>query len=187
VRILEAFFHASSFAWGGEPVALQLLLGEAAPRLASGAQLLLAFALVQAAPGPMLNFSAFLGARCAGLAGAALAWVGAFLPGLLLVHAALPFWAALRASTRAQAVLKGVDAAASGLLVAAAITLLGCIDSPPQKAICVLVFAVDHFVSPTRLGQKLGPPAAIAFGAILGLPLCMPWAAAALPPTSSSK
>ena len=39
-------------------------------------------------PGPMFNFSAFLGGVFAGPIGALVAWLGLFLPGLLLIYGA---------------------------------------------------------------------------------------------------
>jgi chromate transporter len=41
------------------------------------------------------------------------------MPSFLLVFGALPFWAALRGEPRAQAALRGVNAAVVGLLLAA--------------------------------------------------------------------
>lgn len=52
-------------------------------------------------------------------AGALLATVGIFLPGLLLVLAALPYWQALRVRPSTAAVLAGVNAAVVGLLATA--------------------------------------------------------------------
>jgi chromate transporter len=45
--------------------------------------------------------------------------VGLFLPGLLILVAALPFWATLRRRTGARAAIPGVNAAVVGLLAAA--------------------------------------------------------------------
>jgi chromate transporter len=54
-----------------------------------------------------------------GLAGGVIALVGVFLPGLLLVVGALPFWDALRPRPRAQAAMRGANAAVVGILGAA--------------------------------------------------------------------
>ncbi len=48
-----------------------------------------------------------------------MALVGIFLPGLLLVAGVLPFWHGLRARPRAQAAMRGVNAAVVGVLGAA--------------------------------------------------------------------
>ncbi|MGH1552191.1 chromate transporter [Streptomyces sp. L7] len=60
--------------------------------------------------------------RAQSLGRAALAAVGIFLPGLLLVIAALPYWQALRARPSMAALLAGVNAAVVGLLAFALYT-----------------------------------------------------------------
>ncbi len=74
-------------------------------------------------PGPLFTFAAYLGAVVGpsphGVAGAALGLVGIFLPGLLILVGALPFWDGFRKRTDAQAVMRGVNAAVVGLLGAA--------------------------------------------------------------------
>jgi chromate transporter len=75
-----------------------------------------------ALPGPLFTFAAFLGAsidkQSPWLMGA---WcLGAILlPSLLLIIGVLPFWARLTGNTRAQAALRGANAAVVGLLIAA--------------------------------------------------------------------
>jgi chromate transporter len=75
-------------------------------------------------PGPLFTFAAYLGAALHAppggpLAAAALALVAIFLPGLLALFAALPFWSRLRARTAARAAIQGVNAAVVGVLAAA--------------------------------------------------------------------
>jgi chromate transporter len=60
------------------------------------AQFFQGFALVQALPGPLFNFSSFLGAVAQGFVGAVVCWVGLFGPGILLIFAFLPFWMKVR-------------------------------------------------------------------------------------------
>ena len=150
--------------------------------------------------------------------------------GVLLVHAALPFWATLLASARAQvaphpwhtcapprlqtcalaslhcctpaplhpcsplplclsaplprtchapatqAVLRGVRAAAAGLLIATVLLLLEAVRSPPERAIVLLVLAALNISParlPSRLGERFVPPLAVLAGAVLGVPLCL--------------
>ena len=102
--------------------------------------------------------------------------LGLALPGVLLVHAALPFWATLLGSARAQAAQRGVRAAAAGLLIAAALLFLEAVRSPPERAIVLLVLAalnIDPARLPSRLGERFVPPLAILAGAVLGVPLCL--------------
>jgi chromate transporter len=81
------------------------------------------YGAAQAVPGPLFTFAAYLGAVVGpsphGIAGAALGLVGIFLPGMLILLGALPFWDSFRKRENAQAVMRGVNAAVVGLLGAA--------------------------------------------------------------------
>jgi chromate transporter len=81
------------------------------------------YGAAQAVPGPLFTFAAYLGAVVQptphGLPGAALGLVGIFLPGILVLIAALAFWESLRRHTSARAMMTGVNAAVVGLLAAA--------------------------------------------------------------------
>jgi chromate transporter len=81
------------------------------------------YGAAQAVPGPLFTFAAYLGAVMgptpSGVTGAALALVAVFLPSFLLVVGTLPFWDALRRRASFQAVLRGINAAVVGLLLAA--------------------------------------------------------------------
>jgi chromate transporter len=79
--------------------------------------------LAQSMPGPMFNFSAFLGAVTAGFPGSVTAAVGLFGPGFILIFAMLPFWSRFRHLAWFKAVLKGLNASAVGLIVAGCVTL----------------------------------------------------------------
>jgi chromate transporter len=74
-------------------------------------------------PGPLFSFAAYLGAGAAfapnGVAGALLALVAVFLPGMLVLLGALPFWESLRRRPAAHASLNGINAAVVGILAAA--------------------------------------------------------------------
>jgi chromate transporter len=74
-------------------------------------------------PGPLFTFAAYLGAVMGpapnGWTGAAICLVAVFLPSMLLVIGALPFWEDIRRQPLAQAALRGVNAAVVGLLLAA--------------------------------------------------------------------
>jgi len=81
------------------------------------------YGAAQAVPGPLFTFSAFLGAVMQpaphGLVGAAISLLAIFLPGILALLAALPFWETFRRRAKAQAAMAGVNAAVVGLLGAA--------------------------------------------------------------------
>jgi chromate transporter len=81
------------------------------------------YGAAQAVPGPLFTFAAYLGAVVTpgpqGIAGAALGLAGIFLPGILVLLGALPFWDVFRQRVGAQAIMRGVNAAVVGLLGAA--------------------------------------------------------------------
>ena len=113
--------------FGGGHVVLPLLEAQTvATGLVGHDDFLAGYSAAQAVPGPLFTFSGFLGAVStgapSGLAGAATALVGIFLPGALLVVGALPFWLALRRARRARPALAGVNAGVVGILAAALYT-----------------------------------------------------------------
>src|SRR5207244_9750225 len=73
--------------------------------------------------GPLFTFAAYLGTVVSpsphGLAGAALGLIAIFLPGVLILMGALPFWDSVRMRPGAQAMMRGINAAVVGLLGAA--------------------------------------------------------------------
>ena len=75
----------------------------------------------------------------------------------------------------AQAFLKGVNAAASGLVVAAALLMLDVVRTPPQRTIALVCFTIHHWPGKDYFGPKYNAPATVAIGAVLGLPLCLPY------------
>lgn len=81
--------------------------------------------VVQAMPGPLFNFSAYLGAIIAKnydyvwISGVSLCWIGLFAPGILLIFGVLPYWAWFRKFQVYRRMLPGLNAAAVGLVVAA--------------------------------------------------------------------
>ncbi|AQH02348.1 chromate ion family chromate transporter [Burkholderia sp. KK1] len=124
VSVFAGFYRAGALVFGGGHVVLPLLQQQTvATGWVSSNDFLAGYGAAQAVPGPLFTFAAFLGWTMAETphhwAGALLATVGIFLPGLLLVLAALPYWQALRARPSMVAVLSGVNAAVVGLLAAA--------------------------------------------------------------------
>jgi chromate transporter len=94
------------------------------PGWATHEYFLAGYGAAQAVPGPLFTFGAYLGAAAenpvgGGIAGAAIALVAIFLPGMLLQLGALPFWSAIRGRTSMQAAMRGINAAVVGLLAAA--------------------------------------------------------------------
>ena len=124
IRVFDAFYRSGALVFGGGHVVLPLLQQETVARgWVSSNDFLAGYGAAQAVPGPLFTFAAFLGWIMTGTQGhawgALLATAGIFLPGLLLVVAALPYWQALRARPAMAAMLSGVNAAVVGLLAAA--------------------------------------------------------------------
>ena len=124
VAFFEAFYRSGALVFGGGHVVLPLLReAVVAPGWVSDDAFLAGYGAAQAVPGPLFTFSAYLGAVSGpspnGLAGAALALVALMLPGMLLVAGALPYWDDFRRRARAQAAMRGTNAAVVGILGAA--------------------------------------------------------------------
>ncbi|MEY9421959.1 putative chromate ion transporter [Bradyrhizobium japonicum] len=110
--------------FGGGHVVLPLLREAfVAPGWLSDDAFLAGYVAAQAVPGPLFTFAAYLGTVVSperhGLSGAALGLVGIFLPGILVLLGALPFWDSFRKPAGAQAMMRGVNAAVVGVLGAA--------------------------------------------------------------------
>ncbi|QDQ29092.1 chromate efflux transporter [Chitinimonas arctica] len=124
LSMVDIFYRAGSLVFGGGHVVLPMLQAEVVPTGWVGKESFLAgYGAAQAVPGPLFTFAAFLGASMtvapSGWFGGLICLLAIFAPSFLLVAGALPFWAGLRGSVRAQAALSGVNAAVVGLLLAA--------------------------------------------------------------------
>jgi chromate transporter len=124
VALANAMVRSGSLVFGGGHVVLPLLHeAVVAPGWVGEQEFLAGYGLAQAMPGPLFTFSAYLGAieepSPSGVAGAALALVGIFLPSFLLLAGVLPLWSSTRHRPSVQAALAGVSAAVVGLLAAA--------------------------------------------------------------------
>ena len=127
IELFYAFYSSGALVFGGGHVVLPLLRNAfVAPGWVSEDEFLAGYGAAQAVPGPLFTFAAYLGARTAsnGWIGAVLGTIGIFLPGMLVLLGALPFWEQLRIQPRAQAIMQGVNAAVVGLLAAALCDLL---------------------------------------------------------------
>jgi chromate transporter len=124
LAVIDGFYRAGSLVFGGGHVVLPLLQAQVVPPGWIGNDLFLAgYGAAQAVPGPLFTFAAYLGTLMVpepnGWLGGVICLAAIFLPSFLLVVGALPFWESLRAKATMQAILKGVNAAVVGLLLAA--------------------------------------------------------------------
>lgn len=124
VALFDAFYRSGALVFGGGHVVLPLLReATVTPGWVSDDVFLAGYGAAQAVPGPLFTFAAYLGTVMKplphGIPGATISLIAIFLPGILILISALPFWETFRRHARAQAVLRGVNAAVVGLLGAA--------------------------------------------------------------------
>jgi chromate transporter len=128
-------------------------------------QLLDAVAVGQVTPGPVFSTATFIGYLLAGVPGAAVATIGIFLPGFLLVALSRPLLARVRKSPTAGAFLDGVNVASLGLMAWVTVELArtALVDVPT-----VLVGLVGAIVI---LRWKVNTAWLVGAGALVGLVL----------------
>ncbi|KAL9020282.1 MAG: hypothetical protein Q9185_002463 [Variospora sp. 1 TL-2023] len=128
LALFSSLYLAGTIIFGGGPVVIPLLREYiVAPHWVSPRDFLLGLAVIQAFPGPNFNFAVYLGALAAqgvvpsfpSFAGASIAFVGMYTPGLVVMLGFLGLWAKLQARKWFVAVLRGVNAAAVGLVFTA--------------------------------------------------------------------
>ncbi|KDN53516.1 hypothetical protein K437DRAFT_271448 [Tilletiaria anomala UBC 951] len=142
-RALDLFDNmlvAGTIICGGGPVVIPLLRGYVVdPGWVSSRDFLLGFAILQAFPGPNFAFACYLGVLSLPSnppLGAVLGFLGIFTPGIMLKLSLLPLYNRWRRNTVAKSVLRGLNAAASGLVYTAVwqLFLVGYIYTPPHAA-----------------------------------------------------
>lgn len=121
---VSVFYQAGALVFGGGHVVLPLLqAGVVPPGWVGNDAFLAGYGAAQAVPGPLFTYAAYLGAvmphPLGGWGGAALMLVAIFVPALLLVAGALPFWELLRQRPAVQRAVGGINAAVVGILGAA--------------------------------------------------------------------
>ena len=117
-RLFLAFLKIGSVVFGSGYVLLPFVQSEFVERLhwLTDRQLIDAVAVGQFTPGPLFTTATFIGFIVAGWKGAAVATLGIFLPGFVLVAASGPLIPRIRRSTLASAALDGVIAGSLALM-----------------------------------------------------------------------
>ncbi|VVE61861.1 chromate ion family chromate transporter [Pandoraea captiosa] len=166
--IFDGFYRAGALVFGGGHVVLPLLQAQTVTTgWVTSTDFLAGYGAAQAVPGPLFTFASYLGWLSARQAspwlGATLATVGIFLPGLLLVIAALPHWQALRTRTSTAAMLAGVNAAVVGILASALYSPVwtSAVRGQADFAVAAIAFAL-------LVRWKAPPLAVVALCAIAG-------------------
>lgn len=167
--IIDAFYRAGALVFGGGHVVLPLLQGETAVATAvTPDQFLAGYGAAQAVPGPLFTFAAYLGfemgAGPTAWLTAAVALIAVFVPGVLLLLAALPFWNAVRNNRLIRAGMAGANAAVVGILAAALITP---VITSGITGIVPLVIALGCFV--LLMVAKLPAWAVVLIGSAAGV------------------
>ncbi len=173
IRLFENFYRNGSLVFGGGQVLTPMLYTEfvqyAPKRYLTSEEFLSGYALVQALPGPLFSFSAFIGALAmrdfgvgGEIAGAAMSALGMFLPGTFLIFFMIRVWETLKKYRPIRASLEGINAANTGLIAAAAILLFQPLDNTVTNfGFTIGTFALLAFT-------KLPSWALVMFGLALG-------------------
>jgi len=124
-RLFLSFLKVGSVVFGSGYVLLAFLQAEFVERLhwLTEKQLIDAVAVGQFTPGPLFTTATFIGYVVAGWMGAAVATIGIFLPGFVLVAVSGPLIPRLRRSAVAAAALDGVVAGSLALMAVVAMQL----------------------------------------------------------------
>jgi len=145
--LASVFYRTGSLVFGGGHVVLPLLEREVVDRgWLDHDTFLVGYGAVQALPGPLFSFAAYVGSMQTygprGIVGGLIALFSIFLPSLLLVVGALPFWDRLKREGWARGALAGVGATVVGALAAALWdpVLMTTIRAPADWALLIAAF-----------------------------------------------
>ena len=173
VLLFENFYRNGSLIFGGGQVLIPLLYTEFVEfkSYLTSEEFLSGFGIVQALPGPVFSFSAYIGAlamRQNGIIweiiGGLIAAAGIFLPGTFLIFFVIRFWEQLKKYRMVKASLEGINAASSGLVIAAAFILFQPIES--NANVVNITILVGTFI--LLMFTKTPAPLIIIVGLIAG-------------------
>ena len=181
-KLFANLYLAGTIIFGGGPVVIPLLReyivaeGWVSPR-----DFLVGLAIIQAFPGPNFNFAVFLGGLTAinngqsVVLGAIIAFIGIFLPGMVLVHGTMGVWGVLRSKPWVKSRVRGINAGAVGLIYTAVYRIwqVGFIDEDFQSGKSLgddpwwVVVTATAYVGGRYFG--LSAPLALLLGGSMGL------------------
>ncbi|OAL56718.1 chromate ion transporter-like protein [Pyrenochaeta sp. DS3sAY3a] len=180
--LFSNMYLAGTIIFGGGPVVIPLLRSYVVdPGWVSPRDFLLGLAIIQALPGPNFNFSVYLGALTLAststptVFGGLLSFVAIFTPGLVLAVGVQSIWQVMRTKPWVLSLLRGINAAAVGLVFTAVYRLweIGYLtpESSDGRSLAdepwwVVVAAVTY-AETAWFG--IPPAMAIIMGAVLGV------------------
>ena len=170
-RLFENFYRSGSLIFGGGQVLIPFLYTEFVQfkGYLSSEEFLSGYAMMQSLPGPVFSFCAYIGSlsmRAFGvggeIAGGLVAAVGIFLPGTFLIFFVIRFWEQLKKYRIIKASLEGINAASTGMVIAAAVLMFLPLEGTIQDfAIVIGTFGLLNFT-------KIPSPLIIVGGLIAG-------------------
>ncbi len=131
--LFENIYRFGSLVFGGGQVLIPMMFEHfvQVKEYMTTEQFLSGFGIAQAIPGPVFSFASYIGAmafqergQLMMLVGANIGTIGIFLPGTLLIFFIYPAWDELKKMRGVKRALSGLNAAATGLVAAAAILLM---------------------------------------------------------------
>lgn len=171
IKIFENFYRNGSLIFGGGQVLVPLLYTEFVEfkDYLTSEQFISGYGFVQAIPGPVFSFSAYVGSLSMSefgiggqILGAILAAFGIFLPGTFLIFFVIRFWEQLKKYRLVKASLEGVNAVSSGMVIAATFLILVPMEHNPLNYVLIIgTIAVQKFT-------KIPTPFIIIGGLIFG-------------------
>ncbi|MDQ8157506.1 MAG: chromate transporter [Gemmatimonadota bacterium] len=164
--LFGVFAKAGGLLFGSGYVLIAYLRADLVARLGwfTEAQLVDAIAVGQATPGPVFTTATFVGYQLAGLAGAAIATLGIFLPAFGFVALTAPVLPRLRAHRDLAAAIDGLNAASVGLMLAVLAPIAAGATTRPLLLAGVGLPSLALLVT-----GRAGPMALLAGGAGIGL------------------
>jgi chromate transporter len=132
-------------------------------------EFLTGFATVQAVPGPVFSFTAYIGALSmreygtfGEILGSVLATIGIFLPGTFFIFFVIRFWDQLKKYRIVRASLEGINAASAGMVIAATFLLF----QPLEPDFINMAMIISTFL--LLMFTKIPSPFIILAGLIAG-------------------
>ncbi|MFT6866688.1 MAG: chromate transporter [Cyclobacteriaceae bacterium] len=172
IRLFENFYRNGSLIFGGGQVLVPLLYTEFVEfkHYLTSQEFLSGYGFVQALPGPVFSFSAYVGAISMKdsnimmqIFGGLMAAAGVFLPGTFLIYFVIRFWEDLKKYRIVRASLEGINAVSAGMVIAATFFLLEPVEANAVNYLLMIGTAFLLFFT------KIPTPVVVIVGLITGI------------------